>query len=48
LHFAAASTHGALCLELLVGNGADVNMKVWNKNQHSYFKYLVNWLKQYP
>ncbi|KAK2090291.1 Serine/threonine-protein phosphatase 6 regulatory ankyrin repeat subunit A [Saguinus oedipus] len=27
LHFAAASTHGALCLELLVGNGADVNMK---------------------
>lgn len=31
LHFAAASTHGALCLELLVGNGADVNMKVWNK-----------------
>lgn len=28
LHFAAASTHGALCLELLVGNGADVNMKV--------------------
>lgn len=31
LHFAAASTHGALCLELLVGNGADVNMKVRNK-----------------
>lgn len=30
LHFAAASTHGALCLELLVGNGADVNMKVGN------------------
>lgn len=28
LHFAAASTHGALCLELLVCNGADVNMKV--------------------
>ena len=27
LHFAAASTHGALCLELLVCNGADVNMK---------------------
>lgn len=31
LHFAAASTHGALCLELLVGNGADVNMKVGAK-----------------
>lgn len=30
LHFAAASTHGALCLELLVGNGADVNTKVGN------------------
>uniref|UniRef100_A0AAQ4QD78 Ankyrin repeat domain 44 n=1 Tax=Gasterosteus aculeatus aculeatus TaxID=481459 RepID=A0AAQ4QD78_GASAC len=25
LHFAAASTHGALCLEFLVNNGADVN-----------------------
>lgn len=28
LHFAAASTHGALCLELLVNNGADVNIQV--------------------
>lgn len=28
LHFTAASRHGALCLELLVGNGADVNIKV--------------------
>lgn len=30
LHFTAASRHGALCLELLVGNGADVNIKVRN------------------
>lgn len=30
LHFAAASTHGALCLELLVSNGAEVNIKVRN------------------
>lgn len=29
LHFAAASTHGALCLEFLVNNGADVNVQVW-------------------
>lgn len=28
LHFAAASTYGALCLELLVNNGADVNVQV--------------------
>lgn len=28
LHFTAASRHGALCLELLVGNGAHVNIKV--------------------
>uniref|UniRef100_A0A671LEA3 Serine/threonine-protein phosphatase 6 regulatory ankyrin repeat subunit A-like n=1 Tax=Sinocyclocheilus anshuiensis TaxID=1608454 RepID=A0A671LEA3_9TELE len=28
LHFTAASRHGALCLELLVGNGSDVNIKV--------------------
>lgn len=28
LHFAAASSHGALCLELLVNNGADVNVQV--------------------
>ncbi|KAK6291225.1 hypothetical protein J4Q44_G00383790 [Coregonus suidteri] len=27
LHFTAASRHGALCLELLVGNGALVNIK---------------------
>uniref|UniRef100_A0A4W4EFE0 Ankyrin repeat domain 44 n=1 Tax=Electrophorus electricus TaxID=8005 RepID=A0A4W4EFE0_ELEEL len=27
LHFAAASTHGALCLEFLVNNGADVNVQ---------------------
>lgn len=29
LHFAAVSTNGALCLELLVNNGADVNFQVW-------------------
>lgn len=28
LHFTAASRQGALCLELLVCNGADVNIKV--------------------
>lgn len=28
LHFAAASTHGALCLEFLVNSGADVNVQV--------------------
>lgn len=28
LHFAAASTHGALCLEFLVNNGAEVNVQV--------------------
>ncbi len=28
LHFTAASRHAALCLELLVCNGADVNIKV--------------------
>lgn len=28
LHLAAVSTNGALCLELLVNNGADVNMQV--------------------
>lgn len=31
LHFTAASRHGALCLELLVCNGADVNIKVRKK-----------------
>lgn len=31
LHFAAASTHGALCLEFLVNNGADVNVQVGQK-----------------
>lgn len=28
LHLAAASSSGVLCLELLVNNGADVNMQV--------------------
>ncbi|XP_057245340.1 serine/threonine-protein phosphatase 6 regulatory ankyrin repeat subunit C-like [Malurus melanocephalus] len=27
LHFAAVSTNGALCLEILVNNGADVNFQ---------------------
>lgn len=31
LHLAAVSTNGALCLELLVNNGADVNMQVWTE-----------------
>uniref|UniRef100_A0AAY5KR67 Ankyrin repeat domain 28b n=1 Tax=Esox lucius TaxID=8010 RepID=A0AAY5KR67_ESOLU len=34
LHFTAASRHGALCLELLVGNGADVNIKNGNTPLH--------------
>lgn len=36
LHVAAVSTNGALCLELLVNNGADVNYQVpegWGCNQ---------------
>lgn len=33
LHLAAVSTNGALCLELLVNNGADVNMQVGEKNE---------------
>lgn len=28
LHLAAASSSGVLCLELLINNGADVNMQV--------------------
>lgn len=32
LHFTASSRHGALCLELLVCNGADVNIEVQRKN----------------
>lgn len=31
LHLAAVSTNGALCLELLVNNGADVNQQVCNE-----------------
>lgn len=38
LHFTAASRHGALCLELLVCNGADVNIKV-SKNQNVVSRY---------
>lgn len=33
LHLAAVSTNGALCLELLVNNGADVNQQVRNTTQ---------------
>ncbi len=49
LHFTAASRHGALCLELLVGNGADVNIKVgpllWLRVwQKSPMNYIVTWL----
>lgn len=33
LHFTAASRHGALCLELLVCNGADVNIEVSGKRK---------------
>lgn len=41
LHFAAASTHGALCLELLVNNGADVNIQVGLSQSSSFsVKYL--------
>lgn len=35
LHFTAASRHGALCLELLVCNGADVNIKVSKKTKNA-------------
>lgn len=31
LHLAAASTSGVLCLELLINNGADVNIQVKKK-----------------
>lgn len=33
LHFTASSRHGALCLELLVCNGADVNIEVSGKTK---------------
>lgn len=33
LHFTASSRHGALCLELLVCNGADVNIEVSAKTE---------------
>lgn len=33
LHLAAVSTNGALCLELLVNNGADVNQQVGRCNR---------------
>lgn len=34
LHVAAVSTNGALCLELLVNNGADVNYQVPKRMRH--------------
>lgn len=37
LHLAAVSTNGALCLELLVNNGADVNMQVGKHDQRLTF-----------
>lgn len=44
LHFAAASTHGALCLELLVNNGADVNIQV----QLTFHLFNFSCLNIYP
>lgn len=44
LHFTAASRHGALCLELLVCNGADVNIKV-SKNQNVALT-LISWKRK--
>lgn len=42
LHFTAASRHGALCLELLVCNGADVNIKVSRTRNFTHiFEILV-------
>lgn len=49
LHFTAASRHGALCLELLVCNGADVNIKVSKKQKNATprnFQYLGKMLQQ--
>lgn len=50
LHFTAASRHGALCLELLVCNGADVNIKVSRKTKKNTtplcFQYLRKMLQQ--
>uniref|UniRef100_A0A674K4I8 Ankyrin repeat domain 52 n=1 Tax=Terrapene triunguis TaxID=2587831 RepID=A0A674K4I8_9SAUR len=37
LHFAAVSTNGALCLELLVNNGADVNFQPETPHQAGCF-----------
>ncbi len=41
LHLAAVSTNGALCLELLVNNGADVNMQVWIGKREWFIKTLL-------
>lgn len=41
LHLAAVSTNGALCLELLVNNGADVNqqVRVLTQEYKTYFQW---------
>lgn len=44
LHLAAVSTNGALCLELLVNNGADVNMQVWIGNGTGLLRPLSDWM----
>lgn len=44
LHLAAVSTNGALCLELLVNNGADVNMQVWIGNGISLLRPPCYWM----
>lgn len=38
LHLAAASSSGVLCLELLINNGADVNMQVKSSFLRSVFE----------
>lgn len=46
LHLAAVSTNGALCLELLVNNGADVNQQVCNELEGCQFmcESLFTWI----
>lgn len=45
LHCAASSTHGAMCLEILVGERADVNAKVCLSTSNSTYSTLIidNW-----
>lgn len=42
LHLAAASSSGVLCLELLINNGADVNMQVKSLFLRSGFEALLD------